>query len=121
MAGAVGIEPTMRESGAGRWARPTKSSLNYLVVYSLGFGCFALKLFLQSPVPYHLAMPLYGRPGWLRSIVVRLKGVYSAIELQARFNEGCLAKLSDVTTYKIIQALYAIVVKIAKYYTDTVS
>ena len=32
-----------------------------------------------------------------------------------------LAKLSDVTTYKIIQALYAIVVKIAKYYTDTVS
>ena len=95
MAGAVGIEPTMRESGAGRWARPTKSSLNYLVVYSLGFGCFALKLFLQSPVPYHLAMPLYGRPGWLCSIVVRLKGVYSTIELQAHINESGQTRTGD--------------------------
>lgn len=79
------------------------------------------KSWSQIPLPYRLATPLYGGSGRLCSVVVRLKGVYSAIELQTHFNEGCLAKLSDVTTYKIIQALYAIVVKIAKYYTDTVS
>ena len=64
----------------------------------------------------------YGSGRWGRTILPRVKAVYlNRWVIPLYFNEGCLAKLSDVTTYKIIQALYAIVVKIAKYYTDTVS